>query len=343
MTTRLRSSISHPIRSERHNAPPGRLVGLQVLRGAAALQVVVQHTTEHLGHRVGLLGFGVPLFFVISGFIMVFITNERMRAVPFLRDRIIRVVPLYWLATTMAVALGFPSGGMRRLLASYLFVPWAGRDFHFFPVLAVGWTLNYELMFYGIFSVCLIAPRRTQGVWLTVIFMLLVCVGLLNVIILPAVKFWTEPVILQFLIGTWIGWWWKRGDRLFARPLLLCLATFLVAGLTFSIRDSLPNPRLVNDVAIGAVVAAVVLTALSAERFTRATAALRPLRVLGDASYSIYLLHPLVLAVFTGPAMRSGVPVWLSLIGTLTLSVSVGLASYVVIERPIHRWFARRR
>ena len=77
------------------NGPPTRpkLHGLQYLRAFAALQVVVFHASLAAGHPVALGSFGVPLFFVLSGFLMVAITDESSRPGPFMKDRILRIVP----------------------------------------------------------------------------------------------------------------------------------------------------------------------------------------------------------------------------------------------------------
>ena len=115
----------------------------------------------------------MDLFFVISGFVMVWAswdTFGRWRAVaPFVWRRIVRIVPLYWLLTaaTVAVAVAAPgsvSDGVRDgwgyIAASFAFVPWRRADGFVQPVLRVGWTLNYEMLFYALVACALPLPRR---------------------------------------------------------------------------------------------------------------------------------------------------------------------------------------
>ena len=113
---------------------------------------------------------GVDLFFVISGFVMVY-ASERMfgRAggqLQFITRRLIRIVPLYWLVTPLylVMALAIPafekSYSVASVVASYLFIPWPRLDGIMQPLVGQGWTLNYEMFFYAIFAAAILAPRR---------------------------------------------------------------------------------------------------------------------------------------------------------------------------------------
>ena len=161
------------------------ITNLQVLRAVAALAVVVYHTDLHInGVHSELMG--VAIFFVISGFIMVHITREGSE--DFLLRRSIRIVPIYWIMTLAAVAwyaFGFanptrvfPLWFHWLLTKPWYIVAWLGaqalhlcsedtavalaRSLLFwptaqdpFPILGVGWTLNIEMFFYVLFSLCL--------------------------------------------------------------------------------------------------------------------------------------------------------------------------------------------
>ena len=94
---------------------PGRdVVAVQMLRGIAATMVVFVHIDIQLDRlRYGMLGTGwmssgVDIFFVISGFIMWTSVERRggMSAGAFLKNRLIRIVPLYWLVTTIVLLVG---------------------------------------------------------------------------------------------------------------------------------------------------------------------------------------------------------------------------------------------
>lgn len=94
------------------------LNNIQVLRGFAALIVVVFHIVgasnsykmpaEIFGLTGALGRSGVDIFFVISGFIMVYTQyNKKTKPLSFIKDRIIRVVPIYWVFSFLFLALYF--------------------------------------------------------------------------------------------------------------------------------------------------------------------------------------------------------------------------------------------
>ena len=117
----------------------------------------------------------MQIFFVISGFIMVMTTMRRpITPAAFLQHRIIRVVPTYWILTSVATVLLMAGlhilgqGGVApvQLLKSLAFVPdFTAEASMRLPVLFVGWTLNYEMMFYVLFALCLFVPVPTQRLW----------------------------------------------------------------------------------------------------------------------------------------------------------------------------------
>ena len=157
-----------------------KLYFLQALRAIAALLVVADHALLEVSHNepqnlithiAWTLGnAGVYIFFVISGFIMVNICWEsfgpKAAAANFVRRRVIRIVPLYWLATVAALAYHKVSSthgadaGWSELIYSLAFIPYSNDEGSWNPILPQGWTLNYEMMFYAIFALGLSLPRR---------------------------------------------------------------------------------------------------------------------------------------------------------------------------------------
>jgi exopolysaccharide production protein ExoZ len=325
-----------PIKATAEHRP--RLVGLQYLRAIAALQVVVQHAAGAAGLTFSFPSFGVPLFFVISGFLMVAITDDRSRPAEFFKDRLIRIVPLYWIATTVIVLLLLLQGRLNPLhgLASYLFIPYGapGAGHHFFPVLGVGWTLNYELMFYGLFALLLVFPRSALLPGLTVIFLALSVMGSYVPPAQAPVAFWCNPLILQFLAGAWVGHCWPSGRSLRALAILyiLVLCTLTIVG-----------GQLKNSVSLGILCALIVICALALEQAGGFRRPFRMLRFLGDASYSIYLWHTFVVVAATIGGRWTSVAGWPLLLITMAGSVAAGVASYVLLERPLLDALRRKR
>src|SRR5215208_5827615 len=141
---------------------------VQALRAIAALLVVAYHAFDMWGLRTNHTASayswingaaGVDIFFIISGFVMV-ISSRRIDSQPgawwtFIKHRIVRIVPLYWLLTTakLLLVLFFSDLALRSSLEfdyvarSYLFFPVVDGAGHFRPLLPVGWTLTYEFLF----------------------------------------------------------------------------------------------------------------------------------------------------------------------------------------------------
>jgi peptidoglycan/LPS O-acetylase OafA/YrhL len=145
------------------------LFNVQMMRFFAAFGVLLSHTmgfTIPPGAPVWSvpLTAGVHVFFVISGFIMVWMTanqfGDAAAARKFLLRRIIRIVPPYWFFTFIVIAAVAAQGGQIRnttaswdlIATSLLFIPWPRSDGMLIPIMAQGWTLNFEMFFYLVFK-----------------------------------------------------------------------------------------------------------------------------------------------------------------------------------------------
>ena len=126
-----------------------KITNIQVLRFIAAFSVMMVH--------LPLIGFGiwgVDIFFVISGFIMMYVTEKNHKN--FFLKRLIRIIPIYWILTfgVFSVAILKPdllnntTADYEHLLKSLFFIPFNKNETGHFPILFLGWTLNYEMIFY---------------------------------------------------------------------------------------------------------------------------------------------------------------------------------------------------
>jgi len=202
---------------------------LQALRAIAAWLVVADHALLAVTHNelsnpmtsfAWALGtIGVYIFFVISGFIMVHICWDDF-ALPgaaqhFMRRRIVRIVPLYWVATIAALVFHRVSSsdkapeGWAELLQSLLFIPYYNENVGWHPILGQGWTLNYEMMFYAIFAVALTFPRKLALPGIAVVLGIFTSVGP----VLPSgiLKYLSSPIVLWFVVGVAIAALWRSG------------------------------------------------------------------------------------------------------------------------------------
>ncbi|MWV26238.1 acyltransferase [Methylobacterium sp. 2A] len=349
---------------------------MQILRGLAALMVVWHHARHEaalLAQRGGggpapepgmLLPWwgGVDLFFVISGLVIV-LASGRLYGVPggrtrFLAHRIARVVPLYWLVSLAYLALALARPDLLgeaaalihepgALLAGFLFWPAARPDGVVQPLYGLGWTLNYEAFFYVLFATGLGFGRRGAVVWLVTILALLVTAGLVWPDLPLPVRFWANPIVLEFAAGAGLALAYRGGLRP-AAPLRAGLAVLGLLGLILAARllaglgeaDGVLRPLLVGVPAI-LLVASALGPERDAAQVARLSAPTRALVTLGDASYALYLVHPFALRLARELLLRlGGAPAlhpYPAMVLMLAASVAAALLVHRVIETPLTR------
>lgn len=345
----------------------GKLSNLQILRGCAALMIVIYHcgieaSEAALRNGQAMLfnyhpwGNGVPLFFAISGFIMIATCYDSFgksgASVDFLKRRIIRIVPLYWMLTTLALVASLLLPNLMKMpvfdgpyvLASYLFWPAIRSTGDIRPLVTPGWTLNLEMMFYVVFAVALLFPRRV-GIALTGAVLTVLCIAHVSGIAGGTLlTFWGDPIVLGFVFGIGIGWLFKMGFRL--SPAVAMVVMGVGTVLLF-------HPRLSgfaeNDIAVrlaDAIPCAILLAGamLGPQVDVARYRLLMPALWVGDASYSLYLVHefglrPLRLAWTAG--IGSSVSLWLFVAAGVALSLALAFATYWLFERPVTNWLNR--
>lgn len=318
---------------------PPRLYGIQYLRGVAALCVVAYHAS---GGILPTGTFGVNLFFVISGFLMFAITDASSRPGPFLVDRALRVVPLYWLATLAQIAWMRlrGEGGLEHgewVFASFLFLPveHSPVPMVFNPVLPQGWTLNYEMMFYLTTGLLLFLPRRAQLPTLAALFAALVAAGPFVPPGSPPLLFWTRPIILLFLAGALIWLLWRSPNREAA-------IGWSAIGVGLGVYAVMVHP-LFSSLILAVLAAAPLLAGTLILERAGLVRRWRLAALLGDASYSIYLWHFFPVWLAFSLAEFLGVPRFYSYPFAFVGGVLFGLAAYKLIEEPFLALVRRRK
>lgn len=195
-----------------------KLLGIQYLRALAAVAVVCFHAAskENLNFLIGEAG--VDVFFVISGFLMVAITTNETNPLKFVKNRIKRILPVYWIVTTvmlLGVIFGlFPNARLDlwHVIASYLFLPAASpATGDIWPLLVPGWTLNYEMAFYALFAIALLISNERNRVALLI--SALIAIAVVGLVFSPqavATRFYSNQIVLEFAAGSWLGLLWKQ-------------------------------------------------------------------------------------------------------------------------------------
>lgn len=320
-----------------------KIQNLQALRGLAALMVVAFHSAISENTLLGSnsvagawfrsIGYGgVDVFFVISGFIMVFICKNRPISLKhFMRDRFVRVVPIYWAHLLLYVAVIFiftdfvakksHSFELAHNAASFAFLSQAllGK----FPTVQVGWTLELEMIFYTIVAVTLVTKNK-----LAKFALLLGGVAIAS--------YWM-PIVVEFLFGASLGYLlldWNGGsyfDKFYA-----VVFSLLSALLAFVLLKNGANIRILQFGVPAAIIVAVCIKSyqIKSNAFTR----------LGDYSYSLYLSHWFVTPAFYGAVnfvFPSSSSDWgmtekhVALFCCIFVCIVLGALVYAIAERPI--------
>lgn len=325
-------------------AEPRTWLSIQHLRGLAALSVALFHACQWSQLSFSIGAAGVDVFFVISGFVMWTVTAGRtVKPGAFLRRRVVRVAPLYWLVTLVLVAGAlmvpqrFPEvkPELGHVLLSLAFIQHTNPVGLPFPVLPPGWTLNYEAVFYLVFAAGLLVASESRRLWaLTVALAALALAGFAWP---PAYQMLLNPMFLEFLAGVWLARAAQRGD-LPDRAIgwvLLGLGLVLFAGIELSGVD----PDLWRPMVWGAPALMVVAGAVSIEA-DGGWPAIPGLRGLGDASYSVYLTHTLSIGALAMTMGAWNPPLFIPT--ALLVAVAVGVATYRLVERPMLEGLRRR-
>ncbi len=175
---------------------------IQTLRGIAALFVVLEHV-----RFLNCGAFGVDIFFCISGFMIMYTTHKNTDF--FLRKRLIRILPLYYLMTigTFLLLLLFPTMFQQTkpdpvfLIKSLLFIPFDIGNGVLQPLLRIGWTLNCELFFYVLFLIALRINHKYRGLLCSIFLGIVVVLAQLLPVNFAPLTFYGNPVMLEFILG----------------------------------------------------------------------------------------------------------------------------------------------
>lgn len=286
-----------------------QLNNLQILRGISALLVCCFHFREDLNFsklNLGELlfsqgGIGVPVFFVISGFIMTFTTQKLnfedgktfKKIIIFYKRRIIRIVPLYYLLTFLWILIGgnillyFKGELFSRLIHSLLFLP----QKEMFPVLFLGWSLNFEMFFYLIFGVSVLF-KSYRYFFIIIFFMATYIAGLSFKFDNAVMHMVTSILNLYFIAGILFALILKDKKIPVRNAKLIAWAGIVL--FTFMFFQILPFK---NQFLSLAIISLSVFSFLLFD-FSLRIKANRFFVFIGNISYSLYLSHPFADIIF---------------------------------------------
>jgi len=315
---------------------------IQYLRGLAAVLVLLHHVAFKLTrYPVDPLRWlhcgdiGVDVFFVISGFVITHSVRGKHGSAAsvneFLRGRIARIIPLYWLLTVVAnaVFIAAPSfvnssGGTTNIVASYFLLPTDDKY-----LVQNGWTLAYEFYFYALFASALLLPRAAgRGLVVTILCLL----GSSNIVLTPhgpVQQFLLSPMLLEFAGGILLYLMYERAVglapwvRLALAGIALTLWILVNAGQATGIR--------VLDYGVASW---FLCLAAVARRQDAAPLRWEVPHWLGDVSFSLYLIHPFVVAGVVIVLSHAPEPIR----HRSDLAMCLALAGSVAAAGIVYRW-----
>ncbi|WP_274596885.1 acyltransferase family protein [Erwinia amylovora] len=349
-----------------------KLVSVQVLRGLAALAVMFFHfrwninlVSPSVGDALfGWGAIGVDLFFIVSGFVLVLSAKKLQPGWPavvhFIKHRLVRILPVYYFILVVSF---FLCGAMSNfhyedkvinLMSALLFHPVLPEHAPFYVndggFYGVRWTLNYELAFYGLMSLCLFSQYRWYLLFAAFCFLQYVLPSLSGQhpsLSTQGYQFWsiyvqllTNPLMLMFIPGVLLG---------LAYPYLNSIPTavkrlMLIAAVGCSLYFIFISHRTWHGIDGSGWYLALLLLAcvINDDLFEKYTP---PFFILtGNASFSLYLIHGLmndgIGKRFAKLGIEDGMP---RFIASSVLSILLAVVSYRYLEKKLSGSFLRNK
>lgn len=325
---------------------------IQILRLVAAYGIVYVHLEPVFiamgagSAIVDLLRFGTDLFLVVSGFLSAHVLGNPSRtALGYLRDRAIRILPLYWGFTLLAffakdAVAGYGAPTVRELAMSMLFIPYGP-----YPILHPTWTLVVIVQFSVIMAVCLAVSRRNAAYLASAFVILLVLCGHIFQPQNPALAAYTDPILIDFAFGVLIykatagELHWQGKDRAVGWALLA-----LGIGVAAVVLRPVFWPDLPRLVDLGLPAALLLFGTVMLEKAGHVVRS-PSVNFVARCTYAIYLCHQFVnntseKIVSLGPTSRI-IPI-LILAATPLLVTVVAVFIFGYVEAPVTRYLNRR-
>jgi peptidoglycan/LPS O-acetylase OafA/YrhL len=339
------------------STPHKKLNLLQVYRGIAALLVVLFHLNDMSLDRLNKDTFfnlfeagwsGVDYFFVLSGFIMVYVHRSAIgkpdQLKSFLVKRAVRIYPIYWIITLVVLVFflvipGFANSqdlGLDKIIISLLLLP--SPDL---PILNVGWTLIYELYFYFLFSIAIwFKPKYSVPILSSWLFGTIL--HYLKIVKFPDSAFLLNLVFgnmnLEFVLGCLAGYIViKFGSQVSKNRWIF----FGVANLGYVVLlVILATTELeIDRISSFAVLAAILIIGSASIDLKDAPKSPQILTYLGDASYSIFLTHGPLISATTKVLQKANLGKYFDSLFAPALvaliAVVIGCLFYSLIEKPL--------
>jgi peptidoglycan/LPS O-acetylase OafA/YrhL len=262
---------------------------IQVLRALAAFCVLFLHTVYavndynffQLTKNFSSWGdFGVDIFFIITGFIMIYVKRSQKNTFHFLKNRINRILPLYYFFNILYlfIFILFPTSFRTLQINSdnfFLSLLFLNQYINLEkPIVTAGWSLEYEMLFYILFAICMFI-RNIKLFYFFIIFLLF----LLS---------FKDFLFIEFLFGILIGIIYINKNKLKKNIFKNYSHFFLIFGLVTLFVSIFFYQETHRTIKYGIPSAFILLGSIFSKQISN-----KYIIFLGNASYSIYLSHSL--------------------------------------------------
>lgn len=311
---------------------------IQILRFIAAVGIIIYHAGVVKGGY-----FGVDIFFILSGYVMMLSTEKRSNNF-FLIKRLIRIVPLYWGATLVMyiLLLKVPQlsimseAGMEYLIKSLLFIPFVNSKGYSVPLLSIGWTLNYEIYFYIIFGIVLKITHKNRMYYSSIIILILSVWGKISDNFY--ISYIGDTVMLEFIFGMIL----YQLQKMLRKKEIEHLGRVFPLGMSVIICGVLwyiTCRRNVEERWIALGIPAFILCFV----FMNCKKDILPelMSKLGDITYSVYIVEFFTTAVYKVifSTMESALVKVLGLVLLVISTYFIAMFSYKIVEQDLVTYF----
>jgi exopolysaccharide production protein ExoZ len=340
---------------------PKRLASLQAGRGIAAIAVVLHHAAAYAADKrfwgetvyrryfdFGALG--VEFFFVLSG-VVILMAHWNDQGKPgtyrnYITKRWQRIYPIYWIVLSVAIlsfylkptlGIGYERDGM-VVLSSILLVHIGSVE----TILLVAWTLFHEILFYILFGFVILS--KGMGYLLLTLWFAASALVAFHPARNAFLMEYLSPLHLLFALGMLLCVLSKRGRPLKPGPSLALGSGLLVYAVCWTVHHGIPDTTCSLVAGLASFFILLDLIALERQGRLRVPAWMN---VLGEASYSIYLVHFPMLSVTARMcfflSQRTALPLFVWLIVQFAFATAAGILVHFVVEKPLLRVLAEPR
>lgn len=323
------------------------IISIHLLRFIAAICVCWLHLSFALKSEWGFGGFGVDMFFIISGFLMMIVSEGNFSFINFMAARIMRIIPLYWSLTILIalVAIAIPSmlrtvyWDLQWFIESLFFYPGFRSEIGFRPMLKLGWTLNYEIYFYLIFAIASTICHKFRAHIVSIILLFAILVNYSGLFGPSLITFYGDLIVLNFILGMLL---FKLKSYNLNLPLVtsisLIIILFIIMFYTEQIKISHKLPTTIIN-GIPSFFIFLLFLSINSKIETLPKIFYKSIRFLGDISYAIYLTHIYVIACITRLLDFQTMPV----IVIVLLIVITASGTHIYFDQPMQKMFKKSR